>query len=209
MAMNQSHSCVKTEVKELMHRYRNAEKFIGYCEECSKYNACWACPPFDFNPDEYLAAYKAAYIIGTKVILDKETIKENQGFEKCKEISYKIMEETRKSLDGYLLKLEKQYPGSKIFFAGSCHICQMGKCTRIAGKPCISPERVRPSLESLGFDVSTISAEILKIEMKWSQNGILPEYFTLVSGFFSVNENLLPHLSKNLLQLCCPFKVTL
>jgi len=64
---------------------------------------------------------------------------------------------------------------------------------RATGKPCISPERVRPSLESLGFDVSLISAELLNIEMKWSKNGILPEYFTLVSGFFSVDEILSTH----------------
>ena len=98
------------------------------------------------------------------------------------------MEEVRKDLDKNLLELEKQYPQSKAFFAGSCQICQMGKCMRIAGKPCISSERVRPSLESLGFDVSKISTELLNIEMKWSKNGILPEYFTLVSGFFSVGE---------------------
>jgi predicted metal-binding protein len=173
------------EVKELMHRYRDAEKFIVYCKECNKYNACWACPPFDFNADEYLTRYQIAHIIGTKIVLDKETIDKYQGLDKCTEISYKIMEETRKSLDSNLLKLEEQYPESKSFFAGSCHICPIGKCMRIAEKPCISPERVRPSLESLGFDVSKISAELLNIEMKWSQNGILPEYFTLVSGFFS------------------------
>jgi len=183
-----NYHCVETEVKELMHRYRDAEKFIGYCKECDRYNTCWACPPFDFNADEYLAPYKVAYIIGTKIVLDEETIDKHQGFDECKEISYKIMKEARKSLDSNLLELEKLYPQSKAFFAGSCQICRVGGCMRIARKPCISPERVRPSLESLGFDVSRISAELLGIEMKWSKDGILPEYFTLVSGFFSVEQ---------------------
>jgi predicted metal-binding protein len=84
--------------------------------------------------------------------------------------------------------LEEQYPGSKALFAGSCRICPTGKCKKITGEPCISPEKVRPSLEAFGFDVSRISSELLNIEMKWSQNGILPEYFTLVSGFFTDNE---------------------
>jgi len=178
------HLCVETEVKELMHSYRDAEKFIGYCKECNRYNACWACPPFDFNADEYLAPYKVAYIIGTKIVLDKEAINKYQGFDECKEISYKIMKEARKSIDGNLLELEKQYPKSKAFFAGFCQICRERECMRAIGKPCIFSERVRPSLESLGFDVSLISTELLNIEMKWSKNGILPEYFTLVSGFF-------------------------
>jgi predicted metal-binding protein len=188
-----SYSCVKIVVNELMHSYHDAEKFIGYCKECDRYNACWACPPFDFNADEYLAPYKIAYIIGTKIVLDRETINKYQGFDECKNISYKIMKDTRKSIDGNLLELEKQYLPSKAFFAGSCQICKEGECMRATGKPCISPERVRPSLESLGFDVSLISAELLNIEMKWSKNGILPEYFTLVSGFFSVDEILSTH----------------
>jgi predicted metal-binding protein len=186
--MEKKEFCVKTTLKELIYRYRNVEKFIGYCKECGRYNACWACPPFDFNADEYLAPYGIAYIIGTKIVLDKETINKYQGFDECKDISYKIMKEARKSIDGNLLELEKQYPQSKAFFAGSCQICKEGECMRATGKPCISPERVRPSLESLGFDVSKISTELLNIEMKWSKNGTLPEYFTFVSGFFSLNE---------------------
>jgi len=122
------------------------EKFIGYCKECNRYNACWACPPFDFNENEYLAPYKVAYILGTKIVLDKETVNKPRGFDECKDISYKIMNEARKSIDENLLKLERQYPMSKAFFAGSCQICNEGECMRIAGKPCISPERVRPSV---------------------------------------------------------------
>ena len=44
-----------------------------------------------------------------------------------------------------------------------------------------------PSLESLGFDIGKTASELLGIELKWSEPGSsgLPEYFTLVSGFFS------------------------
>ena len=185
--MNLNHSSAKISVKELIHRYRDTEKFIVYCKECNRYNACWACPPFDFNADEYLASHPIAYIIGTKIVLDKEVINHHQGDE-CTKISCEIIGTVRKQLDDMLLNLEKQHPESKAFFAGTCHICPTGKCTKIAGNPCISPERIRPSLEALGFDVSRISAEILNIEMKWSRDGILPEYFTLVSGFFTDQE---------------------
>ena len=182
------HSFVKIGVNELIHRYRDTEKFLAYCKECNKYNACWSCPPFDFNTDEYLTSRQIAYIIGTKIILDKETIDNNQGWDKCTKIAYEIIEKVREGLDNVLLQLEEQYPESKAFFAGSCHTCPIGKCTRITGKACISPERIRPSLEALGFDVSKIAAELLNIEMKWSREGILPEYFTLVSGLFTVND---------------------
>ena len=41
--------------------------------------------------------------------------------------------------------------------------------------------------ESLGFDIGKTASELLGIELKWSEPGSsgLPEYFTLVSGFFS------------------------
>ena len=180
-----SHFSVNIGVEELIRFYRDTEKFIVYCKECKRYNTCWACPPFDFNTDEYLTSYQTAYIIGTKITLNKETTDNYQGWDKCTKISYEIIKKVRKKLDNTLLKLEKQYPESKAFFAGTCHLCPLEKCTRIIGKPCIFPERIRPSLEAFGFDVSKISSELLNIEMKWSRNGILPEYFTMVSGFFT------------------------
>jgi predicted metal-binding protein len=179
------HSSVKIGVKELTDRYRDVEKFITYCKACNRYNACWSCPPFDFDTDAYLAAYQTAHIIGTKIILDKETIDSHQGWDNCTKISYEIIGTVRKELDNMLLSKEAQNPESKAFFAGTCRLCPLGQCTKITGAPCISPEKIRPSLEALGFNVSDISLELLNIEMKWSRNGILPEYFTLVSGFFN------------------------
>jgi hypothetical protein len=52
----------------------------------------------------------------------------------------------------------------------------------------ISPEEIRPPFKAFGFDIGKTPAELLKIGMKWSHNGVLPEYFTLVSGFFTFNE---------------------
>ena len=186
-----NHSSVKIGVKELTDRYRDVEKFIAYCKACNRYNACWSCPPFDFDTDAYLASYQTACIIGTKIILDKETIESHQGWDNCTKISYEIIGKVRKELDDALLNWEVQDPESKAFFAGTCRLCPTGQCTKITGAPCISPEKIRPSLEALGFNVSDISLELLNIEMKWSYNGILPEYFTLVSGFFNPTPNCL------------------
>ena len=183
--MNINHFSAKIGVEELIHRFRDTEKFITYCKACNRYNACWACPPFDFDTDEYLLSHPIAYIIGTKITLNEDVINHHQDSEQCTKISYEMIGNVRRKLDNALLDMEKQYPDSKAFFAGTCHLCPLGECTRITGNPCISPEKIRPSLEALGFDVSRISAELLNIEMKWSRDGVLPEYFTLVSGFFS------------------------
>lgn len=175
-------------LKDYIGNYRDTDKFIAYCKACDRYKSCWSCPPFNFDAEEYIAPFQRAYIIGTKIILNENLIRDNQGWDKCTKTSYEIIEEVRKILDDKLLMLEIQYPESKAFFAGTCHICPKGECMRIKGEPCVSPESIRPSLESFGFDVCKTSSELLNIEMKWCSNGILPEYLMLVSGYFTSKE---------------------
>ena len=179
------HTVASIGLDDYIRNYRDAGKFIVYCRECNRYNTCWSCPPFDFSTDEYISSYRTAHIIATKIILDNELIENNKSRELCTKVSYDIIEKVRFDLDRMLLKLEEQSPGSCAFFAGTCHICPLEDCTRIKGKPCIAPEKMRSSLESFGFDISKTSLELLGIEMKWSIDGILPEYFTLVSGLFT------------------------
>jgi predicted metal-binding protein len=174
-----------TGLEEYVRHYRDADRFIVYCKRCNRYNACWSCPPFDFDVDVELSRYKYAWIIGTKIDIDGDVIETHRGWDLCTLVTYRIIEEVRRTLDEKLLKLEKKYAGSRAFFAGTCHICPAEKCTRIAGKPCIASDKIRPSLESFGFDVSQTALKLLNVEMKWSRDGVLPPYFVLVSGFFT------------------------
>lgn len=91
------------------------------------------------------------------------------------------METERRRTDTLLLDMEKTHKG-RAFFPGSCLICQ--SCTRTENKPCIYPERVRPSLEACGFDIGKTASELLHIELKWGEQGKMPEYLLLVSGVF-------------------------
>jgi predicted metal-binding protein len=175
----------KINLEEYIRDYRDADKFMVYCEKCNSYNTCWACPPFDFDAGAELSRYKTAWIIGVKIDIENDVIETHRGWDLCTPVTYKIIKEVRRTLDAKLLNLEKEYVGSRAFFAGTCHLCAKDKCTRIKGKPCIFPDRVRPSLESFGFDVSKTSLQLLNIEMKWSLEGVLPPYFVLVSGFLT------------------------
>lgn len=187
------HTVAEIKVEDYIRNYRDVEKFIAFCRECNRYGTCWTCPPFSFDPDKYLSSCKTAYIIGSKIILNPGLIKNNTG-ELCTKTSYGIIKKVRNGLDWRLLEMEKRYPGSKAFFAGTCHICQPENCTRIEGKPCIAPDKIRPSLEAFGFDIGKTSSRLLNIEMKWSSQGILPEYLTLVSGFFTSEKISQPYL---------------
>ena len=57
-----------------------------------------------------------------------------------------------------------------------------GSCTRLEGKPCRHPGKMRYSIESLGGNVGTTLSELMEIELEWIQEGRLPSYFVLVSG---------------------------
>ena len=184
-----SYVSAQIEVKELIHHYRDTEKFIAYCKECNRYNACWACPPFDFDTTKRLMNYKQACIIGTKITLDNTLLNECTEVQQCKEASYQIIREVRHNIDRKLLALEQRYSGSLVFFAGTCHLCTQGECMRIFGKACLHPDKIRPSLEAFGFDIGKISLQLLNIELKWSKEKCLPEYFVLVSGLLT-NENI-------------------
>ena len=180
-----THTLAEIKLADYVAGYRQAEQFIAYCKACRRYGACWSCPPFAFDTGDYLSPYEMACIIGTKIVLHESTIADNKGQESCEKTANDILEKVRPGLDGALLELERQYPVSKAFFAGTCHVCPASACTRIEGNPCLFPEKARPSLESFGFDIGRTAAELLKIELQWSRDGILPEYLTLVSGFLT------------------------
>lgn len=174
----------KIEIREYIDNYYDRVKFHELCKKCDKYGTLWSCPPYSFNAEDYIKNYKYAYIIGTKIILDNKLIRETKK-EDVIDCTYKILNEVRKRLEKMLLELENKHPNSISLYAGSCLNCNV--CTRTVNKPCIQPETMRYSLESLGFDVSKTASKLLNIELKWAEDS-LPEYFTLVNAFFTNTE---------------------
>jgi len=189
------HTLTAITIADYVARYRDTDKFIKFCKECNRYNACWACPPYDFDIESCITPYTNAFILGTKISLnenlqnrcdsDEKPDSEQINNEQSKEIAQQLITDVRKLLDNTLLLLEQQYPNSRALFAGTCHLCPIGMCARIIGEPCIHPDKIRPSLEAFGFDIGKTASELLGVELKWSTNGELPEYFVLVSGFFT------------------------
>ena len=56
----------------------------------------------------------------------------------------------------------------------------------------IRPERQCVcDVESAGFDIAHTTSELFGIELKWGTDGSLPEYLTLVCGFFHNAENII------------------
>lgn len=179
---------VRLKIADYIEEYYNAKQFIEQCQECKNYGKLWTCPPFNFDPLSKIKVFKYIYIIGNQIFIDKATREKPVNTKELQELSYKIVEEARNDIDKKLLNLEKEYPNSLCFFAGSCLLCTNEQCARHINRACFYPFKMRSSLEAYGFDVSKTSLNILDIELKWSNNLILPQYFTLISALCTNHE---------------------
>lgn len=156
--------------------YRDARRFGACCRACPNYGRSWACPPFDFDMDDYLSGYRTALIIATKITPVSRDLPLSEA--------ERLLRPERQWHERLLLDLEARYGGRAFAYAGTCLYCPKGSCTRPEGLPCRHPERVRPSLEACGFDLCRTTESLMGIPLRWSTDGRLPEYLTLVSGFF-------------------------
>lgn len=161
---------------EYISRFRDADRFIGYCRACSNYNRSWACPPFSHDLEKELHGYRNLLLIATKITPDKSDLPFTE--------SRRVIYPERKRLEHRLLEMERIYGGRAFAYVGLCLYCPEGACTRPLGLPCRHPELVRPSLEAYGFDISRTTSELFGIELLWGKDGMLPKYLTLVCGFF-------------------------
>lgn len=163
-------------VDEYIARFRDEERFLELCRMCSNFGNSWGCPPFDFDTEAFLRQYTFAHLMAAKITPKDNDIpvEETQRF---------IMPE-RIRIERELLDMEKKYGGRSFAYIGKCLHCPDRGCMRTCGKPCLHPEKVRPSLEAFGFDISKTLSELFGIELLWGKDGKLPEYLVLVSGFF-------------------------
>ncbi len=162
----------KTYIKD----FRRVEEFIKLCQQCKNYNNRYGCPPFQ---DKVLAAvnkFQKVRLFGVKIIPKDKNLP--------LEMANQLMEPVTNQINKELLEEEKTLDGFGLGFVGTCPYCGKTPCARIEGKSCRHPDKVRPSLEAFGFDVGKTAKDLLGVELKWSQNGLIPEYLMLVYGIF-------------------------
>ncbi len=162
-------------VTDYISGFRDVPRFIALCKQCKNYGNSWGCPPFDFDTEAFLRQYKYAHIMATKIIPTEKDVPFNRVQE------YVLPERIR--IERELLEMERQIGGRSFAYVGSCLHCKGNTCTRKCGKPCLHPDKVRPSLEAFGFDISLTLDKLFGIKLLWGKDGKLPDYLVLVSGF--------------------------
>lgn len=157
-------------------QFRKADYFVQFCQQCRNFGRRHGCPPFDYDPLDVIAGYQTVRVIGVKIV-PRDTRLPLSAVNQ-------LLEPVTSQLNDELIEMEKSTGGLAFGFVGSCPYCHGEPCSRIDGKPCRHPDKVRPSLEAFGFDMVKTSSELLGLEMKWSKDGLIPEYLTLVCGLF-------------------------
>lgn len=171
-------------VREFIEKYVRPEEFIEYCRACGNYGKVWSCPPYDFDVMDYWHEYETIKCVAYKIVYAEQ-----------KEIScYSEIAEVKEMMQKHLFSLEKEYHGSVLLSAGSCSLCaesagadfvkgrEADWCTRVKDEPCARPECMRYSIESIGGDVVTPLKDLFGLEIKWAEDGMMPEYHILLGG---------------------------
>ena len=179
-----THHVVTVDADRYVAQYRDAEHFIQFCAQCDLYGKVWSCPPFDRDVSRCMEGFEQVTIYGTKITFAPELMTQCASQEQSRQIVADAIEDAWKQVLPFLYAQEERHPGSRIF-TGRCRLCRPKECSRIHGMPCRHPDKMRPSLEAVGFDVSRTASELLGIDLQWSTDGHLPPYVTLVTALFT------------------------
>ncbi len=164
------------DAKAYIEGFRKVEYFIKLCQQCKNYGNRHGCPPFHNDALATVESYQKVRIHGVKIIPQDKSLPIDAANQ--------LMEPVVAMLNEELLEEEKTLDGFGLGFVGTCPYCGKAPCARLENKPCRHPDKVRPSLEAFGFDVGKTAKELLGVELKWSQDGLMPEYLMLVYGIF-------------------------
>lgn len=169
IARTENDSSVSTSRAEMM-RYYDPARIQGYCRSCGKYGMFWSCPPFGESPLEKLPAWSHAVLVTQKTWVAPGSTKE--GLVEQFLVARRVLGDTLK---------ECEIDGAVAVIAGHCSGCS--PCTRSRGIACCFPERMRYSLEGLGFDVTGLVEGLAGQKMDWPASG-MPAYLLIVGALF-------------------------
>lgn len=172
----------RVESRELLEWFYDPQRFLGFCKACSRYGACWSCPPYGAVTPPAVGDYGYVYLVGSKLCFDAQVLAETRGAEAVRRVTDRVMEEAKRRADGRMVELERRHAGSAALSSGGCRLC--ARCARREGAPCRHPQAMRLSLESIGFDVVGLTEQCLGQKLLWAGER-LPAYYLLVNALLS------------------------
>lgn len=139
------HSCVS--------RFRREAVFLEACKACPSFGKSWICPPLSDELTHKILSYSTLTLYIIKVATDDPEAT--------------LRGAIRLQAEEMLLKEEARLGGYALGFTGRCPYC--ASCTRADGAECRHPDKARPSLEALGFDVGALTEELFGEPLAWNK----------------------------------------
>lgn len=169
------------QIPEYLERFVDIPTFLPACQKCRNYEKVWSCPPYDFDVESYWKQFQTFDLLAVKIVFDEEYRKRTYEPQELRKLTEAVFKKEKQKLTDELLEREKQYPGSVSLSAGSCSQCG-AVCPRAEGKPCLFPETMRYSIESLGGNVGLTIEKLMGLRLEWMEEDRLPSHFILVCG---------------------------
>lgn len=177
--MKMKHTVRRLSTDEYICNYLDLDMTHQACLRCDQYGKSWNCPPFESDYIEQIRQYPQAVIVS--LTLEAE---EKDGVSGISELNEKSLP-FRMEIEKRLRNWEKRYGGMCFTTIGKCNYCGNNDCARKIGCACRHPELVRPSLESIGFNLVKTSEELLGIPMKWNfEKGRVQPNLNFIFGYF-------------------------
>lgn len=173
------------DVKSYLNYYVDIPTFLACCKQCSNYNQIWSCPPYEFDVESYWKNYDQLHLYGRQIIFDEDTRFRTYTEDEMNQLLEAVLSKEKQILTEQLYSLENANPGSISLSAGSCQLCGKNNCSKKQNKPCLFPDKMRYSIESLGGNVGKTISDLFHIELEWMEEGKLPRHFVLVSGLLT------------------------
>lgn len=155
--------------------YLDTASTTAACQQCPNHGKSWSCPPLSKQLTEPYTRYGMVRLYVARIPVAPHTPVED---------SLRLLTPAKAALLTHLRDVETQSGGRICGLAGVCELCAEKGCTRPDGLPCRYPLKVRPSLESLGYNVANAVKDLTGVEMLWGKNGCLPEYLLLAGALF-------------------------
>lgn len=172
--------------EELFITYKPDEAYKG-CKRCSNYSWNYSCPDLNYDAFEYLKDYHyvtfALAEIPTESIQDLLTVWDLEDFPSrvldnhlkrltdkevplTSAVSMYLYNQVKDIMTERLLEMEDDLNVLGLP-PGSCTRCI--NCLKEVGEPCIHPDKIRHSIEALGFLVSDIYRIFFNKKLGWTK----------------------------------------
>ena len=165
-------------LSQLMEFY-DRETFWGFCRACPRYGALWSCPPYEKGALPELEQFSKIRLFCHVLHFSQDLRREHALPQQAGAFMEACAAEYGQGVHEELLRREQSHPGSLGLTHGGCRLC--AHCARTEGKPCRQPEKMRLSLESLGFSVVDLTQKVFDLPILFAAEA-LPPHQVLLTG---------------------------